>query len=602
MIIQQVDFGKQENTKLWYRKDEKVKMQDGRILFGEGGMLSTDTYYASFSIGKWKEYCNFREFYLNVVFGGAFKLTVYQSKAIADEVVNTKLLEEELISDTEKQITLLLPKTAEGVIYFTLEAVRAESYVKQMFYEGICDKKNEVTIALNICTFRREAELIRNLTLLREALLENEKEELKDRLKVFVTDNGSTIDIEKYGSDKIFIHPNENVGGAGGFTRGLVEILKKKETHEITHVIFMDDDIEFDVEAIKRTYLLLCAMKEEYKTAFIAGAMLRLDNRDIQNENGAWWNYGGVILRNSNMDLSEFSNVVRNEQIEEVDYAAWFYCCMPVDVVTKQNLPLPIFIHDDDIEYSLRNTKQIITLNGIAVAHPVVTHKSVSTNSYYDLRNALIVNTCYYKGGYTKKAARKLVIKAMLLALLRYRYKDMQLISLALKDFCRGPEWLYQLDGAAYHKELQKMGYTFYDVTEELKGQEEVAAQYEHTKGFVGQLKEADLKGKLKVIVQMLSLNGWLLPAKQEKGIFYMNVRPMHLYRKKQVLLYDDGSMQGLLVEKSYKECFHFMKLALEACWLIEKKFVKTQKAYYNTIGKLCSIDYWDEKYQYSKR
>jgi len=45
--------------------------------------------------------------------------------------------------------------------------------------------------------------------------------------------------------------PNKNVGGSGGFARGLVEALQ-----EYLPILFMDDDIELDSESIYRLFSL----------------------------------------------------------------------------------------------------------------------------------------------------------------------------------------------------------------------------------------------------------------------------------------------------------------------------------------------------------
>jgi len=48
--------------------------------------------------------------------------------------------------------------------------------------------------------------------------------------------------------------PNKNVGGSGGFARGLVEALQE---NTYSHFLFMDDDIELDSESIYRLFLCM---------------------------------------------------------------------------------------------------------------------------------------------------------------------------------------------------------------------------------------------------------------------------------------------------------------------------------------------------------
>ena len=47
---------------------------------------------------------------------------------------------------------------------------------------------------------------------------------------------------------------NPNLGGAGGFARGLWEHRRRGQA---THVLFMDDDVAFEPEVIARTVAFL---------------------------------------------------------------------------------------------------------------------------------------------------------------------------------------------------------------------------------------------------------------------------------------------------------------------------------------------------------
>ena len=200
-----------------------------------------------------------------------------------------------------------------------------------------------VDIAINICTFRREAFVKRNLEILRKAILQNPEHEMYQHLQVFISDNGKTLDIPALAGRQVHIVPNKNVGGAGGFTRGLIEILHCPD-YAATHVLFMDDDILIEPEALFRTYTLLRCRKKEYEDLFIGGAMLRLDQQNIQVEAGAAWNAGSLQSRKSGVDLNTVDGCLYNEIEEYVEFNAWWYCCTPMSVVREDNLPLPIFI------------------------------------------------------------------------------------------------------------------------------------------------------------------------------------------------------------------------------------------------------------------
>ena len=105
----------------------------------------------------------------------------------------------------------------------------------------------------------------------------------------------------------------------------MIECLHQKP--EATHGLLMDDDIMILPESIFRTYQLLRFMKPEFQTAFIGGAMLLLEDKDIQHEdsgnvrdNGYW----GSIKPKFNH--AEILDNLKNEQDysgKENTYQAW---------------------------------------------------------------------------------------------------------------------------------------------------------------------------------------------------------------------------------------------------------------------------------------
>ena len=65
-----------------------------------------------------------------------------------------------------------------------------------------------------------------------------------------------------------------------------------------------------------------------------------------------------VFLDINEYDFNCDEEILYNEIEEHSDYSAWWYCCMPMRVVREDNLPFPLFIRGDDVEYGLRNIKE----------------------------------------------------------------------------------------------------------------------------------------------------------------------------------------------------------------------------------------------------
>ncbi len=599
MMLQKILFMENRDGLYSHSQGTVEYKNDTCVILGKGAEWASDAYINAFSVGKWCTYGALRRITLHLKLRGVFIVRVIHTYTDNKKFCRKQIAGGRVDASTGSTIKYDIPLQSKGVIYFSLKALTDRAQCSDAFFEGEAGAENDVTIALNICTYKREEYLMRNLELLRSSFLENKDSVLYGHLQVFITDNGKTLPVEALQDDNVHICHNPNVGGAGGFARGLIEIDRIKEQKNVTHVIFMDDDVEILPEGIVRTYSLLRCLKDEYRSAFIAGAMLRLDEKYIQHENGAVWNGGKCRFVGRGRDLRKFSNVVRNETNQERDYAAWWYCCVPVQAVRKDNLPIPVFIHEDDVEYSLRNAGGIITMNGISVWHPVASNRRVSSNEYYNLRNMLIVNARYCPDFGRRQLAKAMAVK-LLMTLLRYRYKDMALIYQALADFCRGPEWLLQVDAPSYHQKIVGMGYNMTDVSEKLTYCRQMqCSSLSETNSMKNIFRQAAGQKKMcRLLLQMITLNGFLLPAVRETRAYFMSVHPVDLYRAGDVILYDDASMQGIEVRRSFRHIFQMILLYMRSLILIYTKYDKSKADYRKEWASLQDIEYWRRVYE----
>ena len=151
--------------------------------------------------------------------------------------------------------------------------------------------KNEVKIALNICTFQREEFIHRNLSLLQASDFFNpDNPQYYGRLHIFVVDNGSSLQLPE--SPYVHCIYNRNTGGSGGFQRGIEEIRKRNEG--FTHVIFMDDDVAFDISSFYLLFDFLSGVGEADRNRPVAGRMFCMDDPYIQYTAAEKWNRGMV--------------------------------------------------------------------------------------------------------------------------------------------------------------------------------------------------------------------------------------------------------------------------------------------------------------------
>lgn len=564
------------------------------------GIFSYDAYFNAFSLGKWRTYTTVQHIKLHLSCEAAVELTVYDetqplcSRAYTKEEANC--------------IDLALPYREESrFLFFTLKrredsAATAEKNVEMEapagsplragYYYTEDLPTQDVRLALDICTYKREPFVYRNMQLLQETILQNPASPLYGRLQIFISDNGQSLDAARLADPHIHVFPNLNAGGTGGFTRGLLEIRKVQAQLGLTHMIFMDDDIVLPPDALVRTQGLLSYVREEYRRSSIAGAMLRLDRRYIQHELAANWQGGDPVVTNQGLDLRDFAAVQQNEALRQGDYAAWWYACYPLSIMREDNMPIPFFLHMDDVEFGLRNKNGIMTLNGINVWHSVFEDKRASTLSYYDIRNIMLTNALYHADG-NLRFMKKYIFKRFMANTLRYRYKDIRMTYLAVRDFCRGPQYLMRLDPQEKNRRLMSLGYQMQPVTaltQDPAVQKEIAA-YRKPEDITEVYKGYVVQGKWKYVITM---NGWLLPARRDRVYAYpMGIHPYALFRKKELILFDPDSGTGIHVQKSWRELFFGAMLMLRTYGLLALRYKKAQKEYREGIGTLRSADFW---------
>lgn len=210
----------------------------------------------------------------------------------------------------------------------------------------------------------------------------------------------------------------------------------------------------------------------------------------------------------------------------------------------------------------------------------------------------LIVNAQYCPNFGKKQMAKTMVVR-LLMSLLRYRYKDMELVYQALADFCKGPEWLMQVDAAAYHQKIIQMGYQMTDMTEKLKHCKQMKCSNLSEQNSIKDIfKWAARKKKMHGLLwQIITLNGWLLPPAKETKAFPMGAHPVDLFRTGRVVLYDDASMQGIEVRRSFCQIFVFLSFYIRSLTLICTKYDRSKADYQAKWRSLHDIKYWKSVY-----
>ncbi len=572
---------------LFFRTNKlaSVDIENSKLYLEKMGKIETDTYFNGMSIGKWKRYTEIKDLYLSLKFKGKIKVTISLHRLYYSyEVLKESKLESEEIS--EIIIPLEFWDTLEdGMLSFDIVAL-TESEIYNFSYCTNTEPINDVKLGISITHFNRQQYVLSAIDRLKKDLLENP--DFKEKVFLYVVDNSKNLpEIEG-----VEIIQNENLGGSGGFTRGLMQL---KENGTFTHCLFMDDDASCEIESIKRTVRLLEFAKDK-KTA-VAGAMLRESVKFMQFENGA--RFEGVCIANKDgLDLRGVWNLLENEVEERIDYAGWWYFAFPIAEV--KHYAFPYFVRGDDSGFSLAHNFKIITLNGIASWQEDFALKNGPLPHYLDTRYHIM----HYLHGLVKgrkKDVIRVMHKMFLRNLLTYQYETALSTILAVEDVCKGSDfWRNNVDMMKKRPEILSgvQCEKLIDIPFELSSQAIKKSSMEITEEKKNEKRES----KIRRIMSLITLNGHLVPriffhkaiVQQHKG-YGGALKEVYLYEK--VLYLHQPTNKGFIVEHSKKKFFKLLLRYIRTVISFSLKYNKLKNEYQSTYDELTSKEFWKKQF-----
>ena len=590
MILQKLLFPSVDvcsREQMYYTGENTTIFMTGESCYiPAGATLRANTYFNSFSVAKWTKYTAVSNLNLRLNVTGDLRIRVWHACKMNGKLREKVITENRITAETRQDVVISLPLGENtGVYYFDMKAVGDGAYLWGGAYETEIDedKLAPVKIAVGICTFRREPYVAHNMDVLRQHILENENSPMHGHLEVFISDNSKTLPAS-IATEQIHVFPNRNLGGAGGFTRAMIEIKKVSQERGITHVLLMDDDIRLNPDSLLRTYTMLRLMKPEHRDAFIGGHMLKIDAQNIQSEAADHWDMVTHHPVKYNYDLEDFEFVIKNEVEDSVNYLSWWYCCMPINVVSDSNLPLPIFIKRDDIEYGLRSGTKFVILNGICVWHEPFEYKSASYLEYYYFRNMCIMNS-RHRVSFNAKSLIREVRKRLLTFLLRYRYKDAELSLLGVQHYLKGIDWLKKQDGERLNGEIMKLGY-----------KKQPIDKIDHV--FTHGVYEKNLvveEGRKRKLLRLLTLNGWLLKANRNVVVPAYQPSTALFYRANKVINYEEISNTAFITQRSKQDLRYILKMYRQTEAMIKRDFKRVTQEYRDRYDEIINLNFWNE-------
>ena len=406
-----------------------------------GALALFDTYFNLLSIGKWHENAAPDGLWLGVTGRGKVEIKVFH--AIPDRsweqlATMTASLSKgnEIICD----LSHYADNATRGVIFFEVRALSTGVAVTAARFMTRGQPDPTRRLALSITTYKREAQVENTARRLAHYF---ERAEFADYMDAYIVDNGDSADI--ISNPKIRRIPNTNLGGAGGFTRGLLEA----EAAGYSHVLFMDDDASIPMEALHRTYAFLTLSKNP--KAAVAGAMINNTDKWRMWENGAIFDrrckplFGGTDLRlRDGVFAMEFESA-RSHSTKM--YGGWWYFAFPIAEVTHH--PFPFFVRGDDVNFSLVNEFAITTLNGVVSFADDFIDKESPLTWYLDLRSHMVHHLTLDKMELGRFGLAGIGVAFFLRNIVKFHYESIEAVLMAWGNVLQGPDFFTNNPDAA---------------------------------------------------------------------------------------------------------------------------------------------------------
>ncbi|WP_232338887.1 glycosyltransferase [Agromyces aureus] len=287
--------------------------------------------------------------------------------------------------------------------------------------------------------------------------------------RVLVVDQGSQPIRENAGfpaaveslDGRLRLIEQRNLGGSGGFSRGMHETI---EANESEYIILLDDDVEIEPESLRRavTFANWCRTP-----TIVGGHMLDMYDKSKLHAyaEGIKWKpfmWGPFTPARHDFGDSNLRQTPWLHRRYDVDYNGWWMSLIPVDTLREIGLSLPVFIKWDDAEYALRAREHgypTVSLPGAAVWHVSWVDKDDSHDwqAFFHARNRLVAALLHSpekRGGLLWRANLAGDVKN----LLTMDYYTVAMRHAAIHNVLEGPEQLHvdMLDRLPRLRELAK--------------------------------------------------------------------------------------------------------------------------------------------------
>jgi galactofuranosylgalactofuranosylrhamnosyl-N-acetylglucosaminyl-diphospho-decaprenol beta-1,5/1,6-galactofuranosyltransferase len=420
-----------------------VRERDRLVLDGHA-RITSNTYFGRFPASYWQRWTAVRSVRLDAVLTGTGIVRLIASDAFGQPRIVDAQRVEDAVAEPVQLASPLTQFLDGGALWVEFETAVGALTAERVRW-SVDEAAQRRPTAVVICTFNRADDCLATLR-----TLASDREVVAGVDTVYVVDQGSDTvdsrpgfaDVEASLGGVLRYIRQPNLGGAGGFTRGIFEALGRESADRVD-LLLMDDDIRLEPDTVLRMQALADAAVHP---TLIGGQMLKAlhPNRLHVGAEEARLSIlrAGAPVQGALFDV----DVTQAHQEVRVDaaYNGWWACLIPSEVVAAIGYPLPVFFQWDDIEYGLRAGEAgfpTVTLPGAGVWHADFSWKNWDDWSrYFSFRNALIASALH--SDFDLRSITEHLGRQLANYLVTMRYGLAATMLRAVEDFLRGPDAL----------------------------------------------------------------------------------------------------------------------------------------------------------------
>ena len=587
-LLQRLVLPRAETTEplLYVRSQGDVSFANENATLVKGAEISFDTSFGVFAAGRWKRLTAVDCLSVTVHASGSGRIELVGVRSVVRGLsLQEKIVASAGISSSGKT-TLEVPdfaKSSVGTYFVRVSAEQSEVVVSGGQWTTKTTAPREVRLNLSITTFNRQDYV--KPTVAKVLQLVESVDSLRDRMRILVVDNARNINLDTAPNAPITVVQNPNLGGAGGFARGIIHL---RDEGWSTHVLLMDDDITLEPEALVRTFALFTFARDA--NLCIHGAMLSEEQAWMQFEAGSKYRWRSLYpLRaiGREDDLRERKLALRDAREKKFAYTAWWYTAFPISI-TRDN-PLPVFVRGDDVAFGLMHTgKHSVTMNGVIVWHADFGLKNNPSSLFYEKRNFALVDTLVFANHHWWHLARRFIALSFR-NLFSMRYASVEYMIRGVRAYLAGPDALMATDHSALHDELRK-------VTEEKPGP--LPAELAGVAITKPRPKAIRLIG---FALAIPLVGGYILPKMMRRDVLKtapIDSRAVGLATRYNRILYrHDRLPEGFLVERDSRRFFSLLREVCVVTKDIALNYRRLKREYKAAYPTLVSDTSWHARF-----